>query len=313
MASLKHYFHLIFLGLLAAQLMSCVPSKPKEATSSVNSAQDKNTVTVVPSNQPLISGTPTSSALQGIYYSWRPSIEVNGATLSITNLPSWASFNSNSAEIFGTPKNYGTFDGIIVKAVKGASYTEIGPFSIFVHGDPLMEHSWQLGNTGQKSFAKNGGTVGVDIHLAQTTADFITGNKVVVAISDTGLEILHPDLKQNVVAPLCKNYNLASPYLGDPTNADSGGDHGTSVAGIIGARGWNDIGNRGVAPYARLVGLNYLSSDFSSAVTLDQTMGPYHIFNYSYGTSFDNTTFEIDPDYNNQILDGFQNGRSGKG
>ncbi|PIQ59075.1 MAG: serine protease [Bdellovibrio sp. CG12_big_fil_rev_8_21_14_0_65_39_13] len=313
MASLKHYSLLFLTGLIAVQIVSCVPSKPKEATSSVSNSQDNNTVTIVPSNQPLISGTPNSSALQGIYYSWRPSIEVTGATLSITNLPSWASFNSNSAEIFGTPKNYGSFDGIIIKAVKGANYTEIGPFSIFVHGDPLMEYSWQLGNTGQTGFAKNGGTAGEDLNLSQTTSEFYTGNQIVVAISDTGLEILHPDLKQNVVAPLSKNYNLASPYLGDPTNSGTEGDHGTSVAGIIGARGWNDIGNRGVAPYARLVGLNYLKSDFSTAISLDQATGPYHIFNYSYGTSFDNTTFEIDSNYNDQILYGFQNGRNGKG
>ena len=33
----------------------------------------------------------------------------------------------------------------------------------------------------------------------------------------------------------------------DPTEIDSDGGHGTSIAGIIAAKGWNDIGVRGVA------------------------------------------------------------------
>lgn len=293
--------------------ISCVPEKPSSSTSAVNPSKDQSNVTITPASQPIMSGTPTTSTLQGLAYSWRPTLEVSGASIVATNLPSWLSLNTNSGEIYGTPTQFGTYDNIFIKATKGSGYTEIGPFSIFVHGDPLTEFAWHLGNRGQDSFAKNGGTTGEDLNLAQTTKDFITGNQVVVAISDTGLEILHPDLKANVVAPLCKDYTLASPYLGDPTNKDTIGDHGTGVGGIIGARGWNDIGTRGVAPYARLVGLNYLESDFSSAILLDQATGPYHIFNYSYGSVFIPTNFPINSDLNDQLKYGFINGRNGKG
>ena len=42
------------------------------------------------------------------------------------------------------------------------------------------------------------------------------------------------------------------------TRPANDGDHGTSVAGIINSVGWNNIGGRGVAPEASLIGYNWL-------------------------------------------------------
>ena len=47
----------------------------------------------------------------------------------------------------------------------------------------------------------------------------------------------------------------------DPTSTANSGDHGTSVAGLIAAKGWNGKGGRGVAPDTGLIGMNYLGED----------------------------------------------------
>ncbi|GAB4017271.1 MAG: S8 family serine peptidase [Bdellovibrio sp.] len=289
-----------------------MPSAPESKTSSTGD-QNKSNVTQTPSSSPLISGTPTSTALQDQYYSWRPTLLDSGLTLTAENLPSWLSMNSNSGELYGIPTEYGSFNSIYIKASKGSGTTTIGPFSIFVVGDPLKTQQWHLKNTGQKSFSQNAGKSGYDLNLTQSHYDGIYGRSVMVAVSDTGLEIHHPDLKDNVYLPLCKDYSLASPYYGDPTYGGVDGDHGTSVSGIIAARGWNNIGIRGVAPHARLAGLNYLESDFSTAITYDQAQGSYDVFNYSYGASFTPSTYEIDQNYSDLLKTGFLTGRNGKG
>ncbi|ODA35891.1 S8 family serine peptidase [Veronia pacifica] len=46
----------------------------------------------------------------------------------------------------------------------------------------------------------------------------------------------------------------------DPSPEGTSGDHGTSVAGLIAAKGFNGIGGRGVAPDAGLSGFNYLNA-----------------------------------------------------
>ena len=66
-----------------------------------------------------------------------------------------------------------------------------------------------------------------------------------MAIVDSGMEITHEDLVDNVVTNGSWNFSNAS---NDPTPASSGFDHGTAVASIAGATGWNDKGIRGVAP-----------------------------------------------------------------
>jgi hypothetical protein len=106
----------------------------------------------------------------------------------------------------------------------------------------------------------------------------------------------------------------------NPTNAALNGDHGTSVAGLIGAVP-NTIGGIGVAPYALLAGYNLLSSAGSSLDTIQSLGGatgtPFNssdvlVFNQSYG--YDNKDdFLVDPAVESQLHDGVTNLRGGKG
>jgi subtilisin family serine protease len=86
---------------------------------------------------------------------------------------------------------------------------------------------------------------------------------VTVAVVDSGLQLDHPDLQDNLVVN--GSYNFAYPNNGqsifDPSHSTNFGDHGTAVAGIIAARGGNEEGLWGVAPAAQLKGFNFLSAE----------------------------------------------------
>ncbi len=164
-------------------------------------------------------------------------------------------------------------------------------------GDPLLAEQWNLNNTGQTAFATAGGVPGEDLRMTQTLADGPAGAGVEVAVVDTGLEVCHPDLRDNVSAGASWNFNtLAWPgaIATDPFNPSASGDHGTSVAGLIAATANNGIGVRGVASGARLRGYNVLSAidggsgpaveyDALGASTSHPDSSGVHIFNMSYG------------------------------
>jgi subtilisin family serine protease len=156
--------------------------------------------------------------------------------------------------------------------------------------DPLVDYQWQIKNTGQNNFASNPGTPDVDLNLRQAWVDGYTGRDVIVAIIDEGLEILHEDLADNVLAGQSYNFldNTNDPTL-DPAS-DNSGDHGTSVAGIIGMKAYNNVGGVGIAYDASLVGFNYLeaqtSSNFSRSFGGSVTSDFADVFNGSFGTSY---------------------------
>lgn len=248
-------------------------------------------------------------------YSFIPALNTTGITLSVTNLPSWASFNSSTGEISGTPTTDGTYSNIKIKAQKSTVTDTIGPFSITVIGDPLKAHAWHLKNTGQTAFSTTGGTIGADINLDETIAASITGTGIKIAVSDSGTEINHEDLRDRVISGASRNYTLSSPWIGDPTPPDLTDytlAHGTAVAGLIAATGWNSLGSRGVAPTSLFAGFLYIGSNQTLSMTIDQSNGLFDIFNYSYGAD----SCEFSPIYTahkDQIRWGTRNLRDGKG
>ena len=163
--------------------------------------------------------------------------------------------------------------------------------------DPLRSEQWNLENTGQAAFALAGGLPSEDLGMIETLANGPTGLGVEIAVVDSGLEICHPDLRDNVVSEASHNFN-AEAWPGsvptDPFNPSANGDHGTSVAGLLAATANNGIGIRGVASGARLRGYNFLSAydrSSDSTILLDSLgasesqpdSASAHIFNLSYG------------------------------
>jgi subtilisin family serine protease len=230
------------------------------------------------------------------------------------NKPSWLSINSSTGQLTGTPTDLGNHPLVGIRATRQSdseTFDEI--VTVAVHGDPIREHQWALNNTGQTSFAINNGTVGIDVNVGPVYAAGITGEGVSVAVSDTGVDINHDDLCQNVLSGKSKNYTKSSPYFGYPVPADPyAPGHGTQVAGLIGATGWNNLGITGVAPASSIAGFQFLSSSASTKILIDQASGVYDIFNYSYGdfAPYDRTS---DQDYIDHIRSQVINGRSGKG
>ncbi len=91
-----------------------------------------------PSNRaPTISGSPAGSVEEDSGYVFQPSArdaEGDSLTFSVSNRPSWASFNSSTGRLSGTPRNsdVGTYGNIMISVSDGASSAAVGPFSITV-------------------------------------------------------------------------------------------------------------------------------------------------------------------------------------
>ena len=189
--------------------------------------------------------------------------------------------------------------------------------------DPLFSEAWHLVNTGQTAFSSGGGTAGYDLNLSTTIAEGYKGSGIKIAVSDNGTQIAHEDLEAQIIAGASKNYiSESSPWIGDPTpsaaavSATPSLAHGTAVAGIIGATGWNGKGSRGVAPEASLAGFRFVGVDESSesftTILVDQANGDFDIFNYSYG--YPSCAFQpINTSLRTQLQWGTSNLRGGKG
>jgi len=179
-------------------------------------------------------------------------------------------------------------------------------------GDPLLPFQWHLSNTGQTAFSKSAGTPGEDLRMIQAIADKLSGLGVIVAVVDSGLEIAHEDLSANVIPNGSYNYINQTT---DPTPTKKGGDHGTSVAGIVSGASLNGKGGRGVAPRSALKGFN--ATEAQSTLNYIESMGGHprssdvDIFNMSFG---DDTTgyFSLKPSLS-VLYDSSNKFRGGKG
>ncbi|HVS76958.1 MAG TPA: putative Ig domain-containing protein [Steroidobacteraceae bacterium] len=86
-----------------------------------------------------ISGTPPTTDVAGTAYSFTPTAtDSRGYTLtfSISGKPAWASFNSASGQLSGTPTAAGSFANIVISVSDGVSSASLAPFTITVSAPP---------------------------------------------------------------------------------------------------------------------------------------------------------------------------------
>lgn len=190
--------------------------------------------------------------------------------------------------------------------------------------DPLAYQQWHLRNTGQAAYSQNSEAIknllmtdlgwteeeadawvasridaellvpGEDMNVAAAFTQGVTGEGSIAVVVDSGLEISHEDLQANILPNRSLNMVAGALNVTDPTSTDAFGDHGTSVAGLIAAVGWNGMGGRGVAPDAKLIGMNYLESQTDLNAALSHGIPgsgitesePLTVFNRSYGISY---------------------------
>ena len=158
-----------------------------------------------------------------------------------------------------------------------------------IMNDPLMHEKWDLKKTNTPSAWR-----------------FSKGSRnIVVAVIDTGIDINHPDLKNNIwrnpgEIPDNNKDDDNNGFVDDIHGWNFAGDnnkvydthgHGTHIAGIIGAEGGNGIGLSGVAPRVSLMALKYYSPTDNGKNNLNNTIKAIqyavdngaHIINYSGG------------------------------
>lgn len=125
----------------------------------------------------------------------------------------------------------------------------------------------------------------IDANLAWGTT---SGDPIKVAVIDTGIELAHPDLKNNIKG----GYNAIYPWKS--ANDDNG--HGTHVAGIIAAEN-NSIGVVGAGPQIDLYAVKVLSRNGSGYLSdviegIDWAIANnMQVINMSLGTTSDVQSF----------------------
>ncbi|MBI5236802.1 MAG: S8 family serine peptidase [Deltaproteobacteria bacterium] len=175
--------------------------------------------------------------------------------------------------------------------------------------DPLYSFQWHLKNTGQ-----DGGTAGEDANVEGVWASY-KGSGVRIAVVDDGVEITHEDLADNVLSGAGYDY-VDGDSTPDGAGAAGAMRHGTSVAGVAAAVGFNGKGVRGAAPSASLVGYNLLMNltDANAADAMNRGLAANDIYNNSWGPP-DGTGLLDDSSsvWRAAIENGLATGRGGKG
>jgi len=96
--------------------------------------------TPAPTNRaPTISGAPTTTATVGAQYSFTPTandLDGNALAYSIANRPSWATFNTSTGRLSGTPtsSHIGNYTGVVISVSDGQASAALPAFQITVTG-----------------------------------------------------------------------------------------------------------------------------------------------------------------------------------
>jgi len=131
----------------------------------------------------------------------------------------------------------------------------------FLPNDPLFADEWHIRGRGQ-----NGAKKASDARITPVweqrspSGSLIRGEGIRIGITDDGIEMTHPDLERSLDASLSYDWGTERTG-GDPVYTDD--NHGTAVAGVAAATGYNGIGVSGAAPSATLVSQRIDFSNFT--------------------------------------------------
>jgi uncharacterized repeat protein (TIGR01451 family) len=130
--------------------------------------------------------------------------------------------------------------------------------------DPSFNTLWGLRNTGQ-TISGIPGNAGADIDAPEAWNVTTGSASVVVGVIDTGIDYNHPDLAANIWSnpggkgnPDCAAGTHGFNAITGTCDPMDDNDHGTHVAGTIGAAGNNGVGVTGVNWTTSIMGLKFL-------------------------------------------------------
>ncbi len=140
-----------------------------------------------------------------------------------------------------------------------------GVYELSLFSDPLYAQSWHLRNTGEKiQDSELSNIAGIDLNLEELpdlqdlNGRDITGEEIGVVVFDSAVDATNKDLSARIASFDDVNVSLAPMFnysLTDANYVDSNEEmfqHGTAIAGIIGAEAGNHFGSRGIAPKVNL-------------------------------------------------------------
>lgn len=146
----------------------------------------------------------------------------------------------------------------------------------------LFQDQWWLFNTGQQVTgrfpAEGPGTPGIDLNVLPLWPQY-TGKGIKVGVIDDGVDGNHEDFAGNFNQSLSLPDSLGGAFPQDQNPKDPD-NHGTNVAGIIGARR-NNLGTVGVAYEATIASYKFNRSNESLRLQKE-----VDVSNNSWGTSF---------------------------
>ncbi|MGH9641895.1 MAG: S8 family serine peptidase, partial [Terriglobales bacterium] len=192
-------------------------------------------------------------------------------TIATTPTAGSATVDADTGAITYTVPGYTTSatDSFTVNVTNGFA-AATGNVSVTLNSDPLLPNQWHIQNVGQNTFSTTLPVSGNDMNVTGAWTSGFSGKGIKVGVVDSGLEAAHEDLAANVDLPHSFNFLTNT---SDPTPTASGEDHGTQVAGIIGAVAFNGKGGRGVAYNVTLRGYNLLAAGAFSVSNMAKAMG----------------------------------------
>jgi subtilisin family serine protease len=261
-----------------AAVMSAVRSSPLELTRGINAKQGF-AVIHTPPGVPA-AALPASATLPGVLnqipvmidqegltrfflpdeltIQFRDGVDDDEALRTIAKLNSEVLKRQRTRGYFTVtvPEGKGLFETLRAASklpnVAFAEPSEAGFDDALAHipSDPHFHRLWGLRNTGQ-TVNGTAGTAGADIRATLAWEVNRGAANVVVAVIDTGADLDHPDLADNLLPRGSEDWDFADED--DPVPEDSG-SHGSHVAGTVAAVE-NASGIVGVAPRCRLMPL----------------------------------------------------------
>ena len=181
---------LIAVALLKCIAVSCGGSGIAPVTSSNSTAPPP-----AANNSPTIRGVPVTQVTQDQEYTFTPlASDPDGDPLgfSITNLPSWASFDANTSNLAGTPgdAHVGTTLSVTISVSDGTASVSLAPFDLEVRQIQLGSAtvSWEVPSTNADGSALTD-LAGYRVHYGTTSQNYTS----VIDINDANANVLTVD------------------------------------------------------------------------------------------------------------------------
>ena len=181
-----------------------------------------------------------------------------------------------------------------------------------LEGDKFFNKQWYIRSVGDITNPSNVQSIlGNDLNLLDIYKKYMgynNGKPIILQVVDSGVDVNHEDLKENIDL----SRSLDNDKQGEPTPGGFYKPHGTMLAGVMAARAFNGKGIRGVAPFAKIAGSNWLVDQSLDGLDAAWYSGPganeIAVTNNSWGRYYTIDTF-----YEDIMAEGAKKLRDGKG